>query len=193
MSVSRTNRNLVEQLRIGLDIVATQVALDQGEITQIQARNIVKWAVGVQRIQENPMHVVTDAEGQYIGELVTANKGLSWIGLRYGKKYPNDSSEFSDVEQAAALVRGNVRADSSSAVIGHTNVNGIQSAENMITKEEARRLAFISVASLVQNADFDELFPDDVLDAAIGDRQAEAVLDEAKRFVTAQLFKLAGK
>ncbi|MCY0914045.1 hypothetical protein [Massilia antarctica] len=105
MTLARTNRKLVEELRNGLDIGATQAALDRGEITPIQARNIVKWVVDVQHIRDNPMYVVVDAAGQHIGELVTTNKGLSWIGRRYGKNYPNDSAEYPDEDQAVAFVR----------------------------------------------------------------------------------------
>jgi len=110
MTLARTNRKLVEQLRQELDLDATQAALDRGAITPIQAKNIVKWVVHVQRIRDNPMYAVTDAAGQYIGELVTVNKGVSWIGRRYGKNYPNDSVECPDQEQAAAFVRREVVA-----------------------------------------------------------------------------------
>jgi hypothetical protein len=108
MILARTNRKLVEQLRLGLDLGATQAALDRGAITPIQAKNIVEWVVQVKRVRENPMYAVVDAAGQYVGELVTENKGVSWIGRRYGKNYPNDSAEFTDQEHAVAFVRGEV-------------------------------------------------------------------------------------
>jgi len=67
MNLARTNRKLVEQLRYSLDIEATQAALDRGQITPIQARNIVKWIVTVKDIRENPIYWLQDETGSLIG------------------------------------------------------------------------------------------------------------------------------
>lgn len=93
MSLARTNKKTVEQLRDSLDIEATQAALDQGKITPIQARNIVKWIVAVKDIRENPVYPVQAKTGQFVGEIV-ARGGKSWLARRYGKDYPNDTAEF---------------------------------------------------------------------------------------------------
>jgi Uma2 family endonuclease len=107
LSVVTTNRKLVEQLRLGLDLEATQAALDRGEITPRQAKNIVKWIMGVKDARENAPYaaVVTDAGGrQYVGEVVSKNRGATWIGRRYGRNYPHDSAEFTEQEDAVNFV-----------------------------------------------------------------------------------------
>jgi len=105
MNLARTNRKLVEQLRYSLDIEATQAALDRGQITPIQARNIVKWIVTVKDIRENPIYWLQDETGSLIGEIVARGGGASWLARRYGKDYKNGATEFTDEDEAAAFVR----------------------------------------------------------------------------------------
>lgn len=110
MSLAKTNRKFVSQLRNSLDIEATQAALDRDEITPIQARNIIKWIVAVKNIRENPLYTMQDEAGQFIGEVITRGGGTSWIARRYGKGYPNDAAEFADRDEAVAFVHGKVIA-----------------------------------------------------------------------------------
>lgn len=109
MSLARTNKKTVEQLRDSLDIEATQAALDQGKITPIQARNIVKWIVAVKDIRENPVYPVQAETGQFVGEIV-ARGGKSWLARRYGKDYPNDAAEFAKEDEAIAFIHAKVTA-----------------------------------------------------------------------------------
>jgi hypothetical protein len=107
MSVAKTNHKLVEQLRTELDLRAVATALDRGEITPRQAQNLTRWIRAVEKIQENYKYtrVVQDpTSGQYVGAVVSRNRGKSWIGLRYGPNYPHNSAEFTAEQDAVRFV-----------------------------------------------------------------------------------------
>jgi hypothetical protein len=79
MSVAKTNRKLVQNLRLSLDVVATQAALDRGEITSGQAKGILKWIATVQDILANPVYEVQNDAKQFVGDVTTQGGGMSWI------------------------------------------------------------------------------------------------------------------
>ncbi|HCF5415412.1 TPA: hypothetical protein NIG63_006462 [Pseudomonas aeruginosa] len=57
MSLSRTNRKLVEELRAGLNKEAVEQALQQALITPRQAKTLHKWIEAVAEIRANPVYV----------------------------------------------------------------------------------------------------------------------------------------
>jgi len=104
MSLAKTNRKVVEKLRESLDLDATYAALDQGEITPVQARNVIKWITTVKEIRENPFHAIQDDSGKFVGEVTTKGAGRSWMARRYGEESRSDV-EFFSLEEAIAFVR----------------------------------------------------------------------------------------
>ena len=111
-SVALTNQKLVERLRSGDDLEAVNSALDRGEITFRQAKNITKWIRSRETIRENYRYtavVFDDASGQWVGEVVSKNRGASWIGKRYGQKYPRDSAEFTGQALCPAVTETKAR------------------------------------------------------------------------------------
>lgn len=107
-SVALTNQKLVERLRSEDDLDAVQSALDRGEITPRQAQNITKMITAARSIRENYPYaavVFDEASGQYVGEVVSQNRGASWIGRRYGRDFPHDSAEFTEQDDAVRFVR----------------------------------------------------------------------------------------
>lgn len=103
MSLSRTNRKLVEELRAGLNKEAVEQALQQTLITPRQAKTLHNWIEAVAEIRANPVYAVQGKDGANIGEVVTSNAGRTWIGRRYGKTYPA-GAEFQELEQAFQYV-----------------------------------------------------------------------------------------
>ncbi|MGP0172667.1 hypothetical protein ACSVIJ_12370 [Pseudomonas sp. NCHU5208] len=104
MSLSRTNRKIVEELRAGLDKEAVEQALQQVLITPRQAKTLHSWIDAVREIRANPIHAVQGKDGSHIGEVVTRNAGRTWIARRYGKTYPA-GEEFHELELAFQYVR----------------------------------------------------------------------------------------
>jgi hypothetical protein len=119
--MTNTNRKLVERLREGGNIKVALAALQRGEITYRQARHIVKTITSAKMIRERPAPmVVRDAAGRCIGEMVTRNRGASWIARRYGPNYPKDSAEFASQEGAIDFVSTGYKASDQSAFEGMT-------------------------------------------------------------------------
>lgn len=76
-SVALTNQKLVERLRSGDDLETVQSALDRGEITPRQAKNITKWITSAREIRESYRYaavVFDEASGQWVGEVVSKNR-----------------------------------------------------------------------------------------------------------------------
>lgn len=111
MSASRTNRQLVNQLREGLDVEAIQVALDNGTITPRKAKNTIQFVLTVKDIRENPVYTIVDQTGRYIGEVSTKDAGASWIGCRHGQLRPLPAAEFSNIEDAKLFVASDQPGD----------------------------------------------------------------------------------
>ena len=99
------NRKLVNDLRASLDVEATQAALDQGAITPIQARNIMRWIDQVNEIRTNPLYAVKDAQGQFIGSVAASEGGTKWTGRRFGADYERSAATFDSCEEAAQYVQ----------------------------------------------------------------------------------------
>lgn len=99
------NRKLVNYLRAGLDAAATQAALERGDITPIQARNITRWIDQVRKIHAYPLHVVQDRQGRMIGEFKAGDAGNEWVARRYGSEYDTPAT-FDSQEAAIAFVCG---------------------------------------------------------------------------------------
>jgi hypothetical protein len=74
------------------------------QITHRQARHIVKGVEVVNDIRKNLLCVVANAAGQYVGEVVTTNRGVSWVGRCYGPQYRDGSAEFAGRDEAIQLV-----------------------------------------------------------------------------------------
>lgn len=187
MSLAKTNRKLFERLRLGLDLEATQTALDRGEITPRQAKNIVKWIVGVKDARENAPYavVVTDAAGrQYVGEVVSKNRGASWIGRRYGRNYPHDSAEFTEQEDAVNFVGqkdpGSARPSSSA----DQAMNAVFTPTPMrITTDRYQKMV---AAGVLTRHDRIELIEGEMLDRApIGAQHAALTARLAQLFILA--------
>ncbi|ULU27695.1 hypothetical protein [Dyella terrae] len=104
MSLARTNRNVVEKLRESLDVAAAHAALGRGEITPVQARNIIKWITAVKEIRENPLYAIQDDSGRCVGEVTAKDGGRSWMARKYGEGR-SDVVEFFSPEDAVAFVR----------------------------------------------------------------------------------------
>jgi hypothetical protein len=106
-SIALTNQKLVERLRSEDDLEAVQSALDRGEISPRQAKNITKVITAARAIRENYRNVAVvfdEASGQYVGEVVSKNRGASWVGRRYGRNFPHDSAEFTEQDDAVRFV-----------------------------------------------------------------------------------------
>lgn len=100
------NRKLVNDLRASLDAAAAQAALDQGAITPIQARNIMRWIDQVREIQANPLYAIKDEQGQYIGSVAASAGGTKWTGRRFGADYEGSAATFDSCDEAAQYVQG---------------------------------------------------------------------------------------
>lgn len=106
-SIAQTNQKLVSQLISKQSLKAVKSALDRGEITPRQAQNITKFIRTAKTIRESAGFsavVLDETSGQYVGEVVSKNRGASWIGLRYGPNYPHDSAEFAEQNDAMRFV-----------------------------------------------------------------------------------------
>lgn len=104
MSLARTNRKVVEKLRESLDVAATHAALDRGEVTPVQARNIIKWITAVKEIHESPFYAIRDDSGRCVGEVTAKGGGRSWMARKYGEGR-SGVVEFSSLEEAVTFVR----------------------------------------------------------------------------------------
>lgn len=103
MSLSRTNRKLVEELRAGLNKEAVEQALQLVQITPRQAKTLHNWIEAVGEIRANPVYAVQGKDGSHIGEVIASNAGRTWIARRYGKTYPA-GAEFQELELAIQYV-----------------------------------------------------------------------------------------
>lgn len=106
-AVAKTNQKLVERLRSGLNLKAVQSALDRGEITPRQTQNITKFIRAAKAIRADYRYaavVFDETSNQYVGEVVSKNRGASWIGRRYGRNYPRDSAQFTQQDDAVRFV-----------------------------------------------------------------------------------------
>lgn len=104
MAALHNNRNLLDQLRQGLDLQAVEMAASRGDITRRQAKNVAKFIQTAKDIRENPVYAIVDQAGHYVGEVSAKNGGRSWIGCRYERTDPLPASEFGDFEDAKLFV-----------------------------------------------------------------------------------------
>jgi hypothetical protein len=81
-----------------------QAALDDGEITERQARNIAKFAAGVWQVRTQPVaQLVQDEAGHFLGEMTPLADG-TWHAGRYGPDYAAGGVVVADSEAAERYI-----------------------------------------------------------------------------------------
>lgn len=103
----RANDKRMLELKVGLDTDAVASAWKAGQITERQARNLVKFIAQARRVRENPIQTVLfeDDAGHYLGEADPLPDG-TWRARRYGPDFKKGGLIVSDQDAAERYVRG---------------------------------------------------------------------------------------
>lgn len=59
-----------------------------------------------------------------------------------------------------------------------------------LSQDRARKLALMNAAAAIKDMALDQLFGEELLDAAAGDKAVETTLDEAKKYAVQQIMNL---
>ncbi|SOY44475.1 hypothetical protein [Cupriavidus taiwanensis] len=157
----KANAKRLSELRFGNDVGAINLALANGEITERQAQNMLKFIATATAIRENPLQTypIQDQAGQFLGEVAARPDG-TWSARRYGPEYEAGGAVLASAEEAERYVRGVPQAPGTevgveigaldlAALLGEpTSVLLVAGLQALWRERVAARSATLSVATM---------------------------------------------